>query len=115
MIDPYINSDTVIEVFNEHDNKTLIDHKDVLSTIWKEFKDNKYFETEITFSSKVCFRHELWTVSGDLSLEIELIGHQNETKVDLKLQLWKFQLYEWGSTNNYALENRYCCYDQKWF
>ena len=37
LIDPYINSDTVIEVFNEHDNKTLIDHKDVLSTIWKEF------------------------------------------------------------------------------
>ena len=37
LIDPYINSDTIIEVFNEHDNKTLIDHKDVLSTIWKEF------------------------------------------------------------------------------
>ena len=45
-----------------------------------------------TFSSKVRYRHELWTVYGDLSLEIELIGNQNETKVDLLLQLWKFQL-----------------------
>ena len=46
-----------------------------------------------TFTSKVRFRHEIWTVSGDLSLEIELIGLQNETKVDLLLQLWKFRLY----------------------
>ena len=48
-----------------------------------------------TFSSKVRSRHELWTVSGDLSLEIELIDHQNETKVDQCLQLWKFQLYNY--------------------
>ena len=48
----------------------------------------------INFFVKVRFRHELWTVSDDLSLEIELIGHQNETKVDLWLQLWKFQLYQ---------------------
>ena len=49
--------------------------------------------TYTTFSSKFRFRYELWSVSGDLSLEIELIDHQNETKVDLLLQLWKIQLY----------------------
>ena len=46
-----------------------------------------------TFSSKVGFTYQLWIVSGDLSLQIELIGHQNETKVHLKDELWKFYLY----------------------
>ena len=40
-----------------------------------------YFIT--TFSSEVHFGDELRIVSGDLSLQIECIGHQNETKVGM--------------------------------
>ena len=32
---------------------------------------------------KVRFRDEIWIDSGEISLEIELISHQKETKVDL--------------------------------
>ena len=47
-----------------------------------------------TFSSKVGFTDQLWIDSDDFSLEIELIGHQNETKVHLQNELWKFYLYD---------------------
>ena len=40
----------------------------------------RYFTT---FSSEVHFRDELRIVSGDLSLQIECIGHQNENKVGM--------------------------------
>ena len=43
--------------------------------------------------SKVRFGDELWFLSVDLSLEIELIGQQKETKVHLQNEIWKFHLY----------------------
>ena len=46
-----------------------------------------------TFSSEVGFTYQLRIASDDLSLQIECIGHQNETKVHLSDELWKFQLY----------------------
>ena len=42
--------------------------------------------------SKVRFRDEHWIYSGEISLEIQLISHQKETKVDLQNELWKYYL-----------------------
>ena len=49
----------------------------------------KYNTNEI---SRVRFRDKLWINSDEISLEIELISHQKETKVDLQNELWKFYL-----------------------
>ena len=43
--------------------------------------------------SKVGFTDQLWIYSDDFSLEIELISHQNETKIHLQNELCKFYLY----------------------
>ena len=40
--------------------------------------------------SKVRFRDELWIDSGEISLEIELISHQKETKVDIQMNFGNF-------------------------
>ena len=45
------------------------------------------------FSSKVSFTDQLSFLSDDFSLEIELIGHQKQSKVHLQNELWKFYLY----------------------
>ena len=52
----------------------------------KNEKQKKTPESEkyvTTFSSEVGFTYQLRIASGDLSLQIECIGHQNETKVHL--------------------------------
>ena len=53
----------------------------------------EYFWAYTNEISKIRFRDVLWIDSGEISLEIELISHHKETKVDLQNELWKFYLY----------------------
>ena len=46
-----------------------------------------------TFSSKVGSTDQISFLSDRFSLEIELISHQKQFKVNLQIELWKFYLY----------------------
>ena len=52
---------------------TSYNPKDIEYEVWKYYN----------FLSEVDFGDELRIVSGDLSIQIECIGHQNKTKVGM--------------------------------